>query len=108
MCTYIPAVIEFTNEPEDAFVDEGDDAIFNCSYSGTTALPFWFINGTFYSITSLPSNHSYQRQMLIVKHVQVSDSGTAYQCAFITIRSKIGTLYVIPMYEGNLYIALSR
>ena len=74
--------------------------MFNCSYSGTTVLPFWFINGIFYPIDRLPSNHSYVGWRLIVRDVQLSDNNTHYQCAFITIRSNIGTLYVIPAKEG--------
>ena len=82
--------------------NEGGVAMFNCSYSGTTVLPFWSINGILYPIDRLPSNHSYVRQRLIVSDVQLSDNGTQYQCVFITIRSNIGTLYVIPE-EGMHY-----
>ena len=96
--------VHFINEPEDTTIEEGGVAKFNCTYTGTTAFPYWRINGRLYPSDLLPSDHSYYRQMLIVQDVQLSDNGTQYQCVFISKRSKIATLYVDPLNEGKRII----
>ena len=96
----IKAVIQFIEEPEDATVHEGGVATFTCAYSGTSSYPNWNINNVSYSVTELPSGHSYDRPILRVENVQLSDNGRQYQCDLFRIMSRIATLYVIPN-QGN-------
>ena len=96
------SAIEIIQGPEDVTVNEGEMAIFTCSYSGTNEFPLWFINGSSYSIqgevVGLPDRHSYSNQRITVNDVQPSDNGSTYSCSFLfsDTASGVATLTVIP------------
>ena len=87
--------ILITSEPQDATVSIGDTAYFNCSYMGTTDVPFWVINSIPYPIDRLPGRHEYRNQVLSVGDVRLTDSGRTYQCSFFEPRSMVATLTVL-------------
>lgn len=88
--------IQILWEPEDITVEEGDTAIFNCSYTGTLEVPFWYIGSDAFSLGSLPDRHMYLNEMLIVTDVRLSDNYTTYQCSFIEVSSRTAILTVVP------------
>ncbi len=83
------------DQPKDQLLEEGETAVFNCSYSGFSGHPWWVINGWIYSIDNLPDRISYRNQMLLIDNVMMSDNSTTYQCHFVpSTYSTVGVLYV--------------
>ena len=84
-----------TSEPGDAYVTEGDSAYFQCSYTGSSELPLWTINGDYFS-TSYPPRHMYhsRNQVLEVFNTQLADNGSTYQCIVFTESSRTASLFV--------------
>ena len=93
--TGIHCEIQLTSQPEDVTVPIGGTARFNCTYQGTTEVPFWSIGSIVYPIDRLPDRHVYMNQVLIVTNVLASDSGKTYQCSFFEPESRIATLTVL-------------
>ena len=99
----IPIVcsIQILSHPQDISVPVGGIAYFNCTYSGTLAVPFWIIRERVFSIQNLPERHSYSDQALIVENVQESDNGSTYRCSFFDIQSATATLTVLVFTNGR-------
>ena len=87
--------IDITHGPEDITVHEGGCATFQCKYTGTTSIPFWYIGGALHTIEDLPNRHHYLNRSVTVCDVQLSDNQTEYQCVFFNAFSSTGTLTVI-------------
>ncbi len=90
--------------PADVTVEEGASAAFPCFYTGTSDVPFWYIDGDVHSFRNLPSRHSYSNQSLTIFDVQLTDNGTTYQCSFFVTSSDTGILTVIPSPVGKLLV----
>ena len=84
-----------TNEPADAYVTKGDSAYFQCSYTGSSDLPIWTINGDHY-IVSYPPRHTYhsKNQILEVFNTRLGDNGSTYQCIVFSESSRTASLFV--------------
>ena len=97
ICCYVGmhGAVVIINEPADAYVTEGDSAYFQCSYTGSSDLPVWTINGDHF-IVSYPPRHTYhsRNQVLEVFNTQLADNGSTYQCIVFTESSRIALLLV--------------
>ena len=93
--------IAITDGPEDVTVNEGGTASFPCWVTGTTDLPFWYINDFIYTIQFFPPRHYYSNNTLLVLDVQLSDNGTTYQCSLHVASSRIGVLTVATISGKN-------
>ena len=101
-------MVEITQGPQNMTVEEGESAVFTCSYTGSEDFPTWHINGANYAIQGetlgLPDRHRYSNQMMTVSNVQISDDGTTYSCSFLfgEIASSTAVLTVLPATHGEL------
>ena len=88
-------------EPLNVTVAEGEDARFQCSYTGGDMI-VWIINDFYYS--ELPVKHRLdenRHNVLIISDVHLSMNGNSYRCyAERMISLNTGHLYVIPR-EGS-------
>ena len=95
-------MIEITQGPQNVTIEEGESAVFTCSYTGTFDFPAWHINGASYPIQGetlgLPDRHHYSNQMMTVSDIQISDNGSRYSCSFLfgEIASSTAILTVLP------------
>ena len=77
-------------------VAEGDEARFPCTYEGSLMIPIWVINGINFVWNSLPEQHNFNGQELIVHSVVFSLNGSTYQCLIPGVgSSSIGILLVL-------------
>lgn len=85
------------DQPQDAYVEVGETAKFNCSHTGTSHIPWWRINGYNYPIELLPPRCYYNtyNQRLILSDVRLSDNSSTYLCFFGLVSSSVGMVYVI-------------
>ena len=100
-----------TEGPQNLTVQEGETAIFPCSYTETLTYPVWYINASSYTVTAswqlLPPRHTYSisQQKMIVTDVQLSDSGTTYRCLFFhsgqVLYSDTAALTVVTASQGQ-------
>lgn len=93
------AAIEFTNEPTNVTVVEGENAYFPCEYTGTRILPSWTIDGRRYAHSSSLRDFRYNSSGLIVLHVTLDMNGVSVSCSFFfgseLIQSKTGYIIVV-------------
>ena len=94
--------IDITHGPENVTIVEGESASFHCFVAGTTAVPYWYIGHSLYTIRDLPSRHSYFNWTLTVTDVKLSDDQETYQCSLFVVSSKIAVLTVIADPKGIL------
>ena len=103
-CLIYLSLANFSNEPEDVFVTEGESAFFNCTHDGgVTNILTWIINEQSYSNYSFPSRHyGYQSgQLLEVVNTTVSDNESTYQCILQHQESKVAVLTVSELEQGS-------
>ena len=102
--------ITLTAQPESQQVCVGGRAEFPCRFSGTTGVPYWFINDGVCTIRSLPNErYRYSGWALIIDPVIPSDDGTRVKCGLHVISSTEATLSVVTYtfnthriyYSGN-------
>ena len=98
--------ITFTDHPQDNCVYEGEDAYFQCGYTGTRTRPSWLINGMARSSTSLPLRHMLNRTGLIVTNVDTTMNNWTYACFFLSLN--ITMLQMISSREGRLKVLTSK
>jgi len=85
--------VQFEAQPINTSVKIGEDAYFNCTYTGFSGPPVWSINGiTFYSL--LPRYHYRTASGIMVAKVRSYNNNTSYQCILLTRRSTVGTLTI--------------
>ena len=89
-----------THGPEDVTVVEGASASFPCFITGTAGVPFWDIGGSVRTVRNLPDRHYYSNFTLTVRDVELSDSGTKYQCLIHIVASHTAVLTVVTHTEG--------
>lgn len=53
---------QFIDEPADVIANVGDTVQFNCAYTGSSELPYWFINGLYFPVDRLPQRHFFHIQ----------------------------------------------
>lgn len=93
--------ITIVNGPANVTVKEGDSASFPCLVTGTTGVPFWYIDDSVYTIRNLPSRHYYLNWTLTIMDVQLSDNGTEYRCSLYIVSSHTAVLTVIANPNGK-------
>lgn len=86
--------ITFIEGPEDLYISVGEDAAFNCIYSGTLDLPAILINGEYRTADSLPPRAKFEFMRLKIANVQLSDNNTRIQCTFPGVFSSIGHIRI--------------
>ena len=86
----------FTAQPHNVLVAEGGEATFPCAYERSLMIPIWVINGIYFVWNSLPEQHNFNGQELIVHNVAFSLNGSTYQCLIPGVgSSSIGILLVL-------------
>jgi len=78
---FIPAFFK-DKEPRDVQVQIGGNATFLCLTNGTSAEPFWRINGTEYSLSLYPPQYKIGGQKITINNVTWTDNGVTFQCFY--------------------------
>ena len=98
---FFTGAIVFLEEPQTMVICECRSVIFCCRFSGTDAVPTWYINERNFNWKSIEEPHNLiwfaNGQALSIDRVHVDMNLTTYQCGFPTagsVRSAKGTLYV--------------
>lgn len=91
------AAVQFTAEPHDVTVHEGETVKFCCMYN-SGEFSSWYINGTLHHRARLTGHYEYNFDWLIVRNVTLSLNNTSFQCVLPSsgLQSAIGVLYVVP------------
>jgi len=84
-------------------VTEGESAFFNCTHNGAGLALTWIINGQNYSRNDYPLRHSWNHtgQIIEVMNTTISDNGSTYQCILLNQESRIATLIVLELEQGD-------
>ena len=96
--------LQFQLQPADQKVMEGEDALFRCTYTGTTAAPLVAIAGELFSLSNLPRKYSFSGLGIKVTNVDLSMNGTAIACGFEYYDVNSGTLEQCYSSTGVLYV----
>lgn len=85
-----------------------ETAVFNCTYTGTVAVPSWVVNNTVFHFIHPPTNHRVTRisggySLSVYAAIELNTS--IYKCAFLnifpTVESNTGFLYILL--QGKKY-----
>ena len=96
--------LQFQLQPADQKVMEGEDALFRCTYTGTTSAPLVAIAGELFSLSNLPRKYSFSGLGIKVTNVDLSMNGTAIACGFEYYDVNSGTLEQCYSSTGVLYV----
>ena len=81
-------LLHFIEQPRNVTLKEDETANFSCVYNGSGVIS-WRINGTTYSLNSLPPNHRVvpltKGESIIINDIVTQLNGSTYQCILVSI-----------------------
>ena len=96
-------LLQFIEQPRNVTSKEGGTANFSCVYNGSGFIS-WKINGTTYSVNSLPPNHRVvpltKGVSMIINDIMNQLNGSTYQCILVSttdltlLESAVGVLLI--------------
>ena len=95
--------LHFIEQPRNVTVNEGGATNFSCVYNGSGGIS-WKINGTTFSLNSLPPNHRVvvvtKGESMIINDIMTELNGSTYQCILTgtsdltVLESEVGVLLI--------------